>query len=144
MKRMAIPIGFIKMNSESPERGMTMADSQTPPIKVQKFCGEVTRLEIFQLQQQWFEDPEFDPNRPVLWDLRGAIINLEKAEVETFTKGAIRLSKKNRPRGRAAILVSTAQNYELLFKAYERTIKEGRMKVTLSEQDAVDWLTGKN
>lgn len=109
-------------------------------IKRRVLVGELTALQIVEAQNQWFEDPGFDPKIPVLWDLRQAKLPTETEWLSVVPRGILTRSNRARPDGLACALVSGIDDQRILETVYEEQIRAGRIKITTEEEIALRWL----
>ncbi len=70
--------------------------------------GNVRLDELFETAFSWYQHPQFTPEKPVLWDLRGAFLDFSLAELLTQHRSSIDRVNRDRPGGKTAWLVSSS------------------------------------
>jgi hypothetical protein len=48
--------------------------------------GETTLTQVTEAMQRWYDHPDFDPDRPVLWDLREADLSPPKEDLAAWAE----------------------------------------------------------
>ena len=109
-------------------------------IRVHELVGEITGLHAGLMQGEWFDHEKFSMDTPVLWDLRNAKIPKDYEYLSSVVGDLIRNSMKQRPAGRASIVISTESDLALLCRAYKKSVESGRILITRSMIEARDWL----
>jgi hypothetical protein len=104
--------------------------------------GEIGLTAISRAHVGWFEDPNFNPDTPVLWDCRNQFLNISLVELADLHKYTlVNTDSRRSPGSRSAILVS----YEISKSALEATIVKNThviatFKAFTEESEALDWL----
>lgn len=99
--------------------------------------GDISRAHL-----TWFEDRRFEPQVPVLWDVRGQFLNLslmDLAELHRYT--TVNTKWRRSPGSRSALLVS----YTVLQRVLEETVVNNTQfiasfRVFTEESEALAWL----
>jgi len=111
-------------------------------IRVHELTGEISGNHADLMQKGWFEDDEFHQAQPVLWDLRHAKLPSDYAYLSKVVSQLVDNSMRQRPTGRASIIVASFSDLTVLCMAYRRSIEQGRMLITTSVAEARTWLVG--
>ena len=90
----------------------------------------------------WFEDPDFDPSLPVLWDCRGQLVDVGWPELADIDQRTVAFTRSRRaPGSRSAILVSTILTKTTLDETISKNVKlVTTFRVFLDEGEALEWL----
>ncbi|MEQ8861467.1 MAG: hypothetical protein RIC56_22715 [Pseudomonadales bacterium] len=89
----------------------------------------------------WFEHPEFDPDLPVLWDLRGQFIQASVADIGKLHQITSALTDRRRASGgRSAIIAATQTAGRALAGVTTNPNFVASIRVFQSEADALAWL----
>ena len=70
----------------------------TPQEVVHTASGETTLAQVTDAMNRWYSAADFDPEKPVLWDLRAATLGQATAEdIESWTTTSQQIINENRP-----------------------------------------------
>lgn len=58
----------------------------TPQRVTHTATGHTTLTQVTEAMQRWYDDPEFDPDRPVLWDLRAVEVSFPEGGLDTWAE----------------------------------------------------------
>ena len=114
----------------------------TPQLVTHTASGETTLAQVTEAMQGWYDDPEFDPDRPVLWDLRQASGTLPEADMDLWAEANRSVINELRSGRKTAWVLPTPEAAEFVVNvlgAYD-----WRHKVRIFNNDveaAVAWLT---
>jgi len=113
---------------------------ETAGIVCATITGEIRLGPILEEMSRITNEPSFDPNLPVLVDLRQATSSMTADEILTLTQ-SIKHNPKTPREGRRALLVSTELMYGL-FRMFEAFSADGPVayRAFESEKEAREWL----
>ena len=88
----------------------------------------------------WARHPEFDPFLPVLWDLRGARLEIALDELVAIPRATNQITGRLRGGLRTAILVDNAVAEFAADLVARSPAWAADIRVFRTERDAIDWL----
>ena len=110
-------------------------------VKYHQLSGALTVRRALELQNAWFGDENFDPDLPIVWDIREAEILASMPELDEGADRMFSRRESDRVNGRSAIVVASRQQEIMVKNAFVKGINAGHLGVFLNEQKAVDWVT---
>ena len=104
-----------------------------------QIAGEVDLSEVFEAARGLYDDPAYDPNLPLLADLRGMRVDLREAARKPFNRFVI--SRFGQPRSASiAVLVDQEMDSELCAAVYWLNCALGVAEMFEDYDMALKWL----
>ncbi|MEM7250614.1 MAG: hypothetical protein AAF493_04290 [Pseudomonadota bacterium] len=108
---------------------------------VHRASGTVGRFDLFVAVNHWFDDPHFDPMLPVLWDLRGAVIDVSLSEVQLRPSAFADTINAIRANAKTAIVLSSRLSVTMVETFVQ--LRPWQIQIEIFENDvdgAIAWL----
>lgn len=120
-----------------------MLESQfTATLVIHTGSGEVHLADILDTMQRWFADPQFDPQKPVLWDLRTAEIASTQEEMGEWAKSMLTATNENRPGQKTAWVLPTSDIAQAAVDLLSSYDFQNKVRIYQNDIEAAEaWLT---
>lgn len=106
-----------------------------------QFRGTVEQKDIRNRQNRWYNDDQFDPATPILWDLRDCSPGVTFIDIDASAKDVAGRTEAAHRTGRAAILVSSDLMEKTVHDMMRAIHWRHESKLFRSLDHAIDWLT---
>lgn len=103
--------------------------------------GPITIASISAAYLGWARNPDFDPFAPIVWDLRGQVIDIPLDQLIRLPQWTNRITGKLRPGLRSAVLVDNSVAEYGATLAISNANWAAEFRVFLNENEALAWLS---
>ncbi len=102
----------------------------------------VTLDDIARAMQGWFEHPDFDPEKPVLWDLRRATLAISVDDLDAWSEKMVRVANRFRSGRKSAWVFPTAEAADVAVDVLGSHDWQNRVRIFQNDYEAARaWLT---
>lgn len=111
-------------------------------LVIHKGEARVTLDDMFSTTRTWFQHPDFDPDRPVLWDLRKANIEADEADVSAWANSLREAVNPVRAGRKTALVLPTSEIAQFAVDLLSTYDFQSRVRVYQNDYEAAyAWLT---
>ena len=122
-----------------------MISSQVYPdrrLAIHRADGDLTLAGILLAMQSLQENPAFEPDFAVVWDLRDNILLISLHEIIHLPSSIVQMANKLRPRGKVAWVPATHLGETIINSLYEEHDWSQEWRAFQSLDDALKWAEG--
>lgn len=102
----------------------------------------VTLDDIFATMQVWYQHPDFDPERPVLWDLRNAEVEADEAGISAWAEAMRQAVNPVRAGRKTAWVLPTSEIAQFAVDLLSSYDFQNRVRIYQNDYEAAyAWLT---
>lgn len=104
--------------------------------------SKVTLDEILTTMRAWFSNPEFDPDKPVLWDLREAQLEPSVEQLEAWGQSMVKFTNENRAGRKTAWVLPTSAVAQTAVDLLSTYNAQNKVRIYHNDFEAAhSWLT---
>jgi hypothetical protein len=120
-----------------------MLDSTfTPALVIHTGTGDVHLEDILATMRRWFADPQFDPKKPVLWDLRNAAIDTTPDDLTRWAESMLEATNDNRAGEKTAWVLPTSDVARMAVDLLSSYDFRNKVRIYQNDIEAAEaWLT---
>lgn|GEM_PF-6445935 len=98
--------------------------------------------DILTTMRSWFMNPEFDPDKPVLWDLRGARFETSDEHVAEWAESMRRYTDEFRSGRKTAWVLPSSEVAQAAVDLLSSTNPQNKVRIYHNDYEAAEsWLT---
>ncbi len=104
--------------------------------------ASVSLEDIFTTMQSWFSNPDFDPSKPVLWDLRAAQLSATEGEITSWAKSMQKATNEYRAGRKTAWVLPTSEIAQFAVDLLSSYDFQNKVRIYQNDLEAARaWLT---
>lgn len=104
--------------------------------------ASISLEEILDTMRAWYANPEFDPDKPILWDLRDASIDAAGDEVAEWAEAMRQLISQHRAGRKTAWVLPSSEVAETAVDLLSSVNPENKVRIYHNDIEAAQsWLT---
>ena len=114
----------------------------SPDIVIHTAVGSTSLSEITATMTAWYRNPAFDPDLPVLWDLREASVQPPAEDLDTWSESNRATINAFRPGRKTAWVLPDPATAEFAVDLLGRSDFQHRVRIFHNDMEAaMSWLT---
>ena len=120
-----------------------MLDSTfTPTLVIHTGTDDVHLADILATMRRWFADPQFDAGKPVLWDLRNAVIDTTPDDMAQWVESMLTATNDNRAGQKTAWVLPNSDVAQMAVDLLSSYDFRNKVRIYQNDIEAAEaWLT---